>query len=742
MPKLYTFLLSGLLSFTFNLYGVTKTWIGPDGGNWSTAANWSPAGRPTANDDVVISGFTGTIIINAPSANALIQSLQIIDGADVVFAGNLSGRRITISCVGCSSSIESGSAATFSGVSGTNACDLYFTQSPSLTVDGALTFTGGGNSELYAGNANVTINGSLIFSGGGGSRLVCTGGITNVNGEIVYAGGGSTLGANPANLLINANGIYEIGRNGTSVPNASWSSSSTLKITGMTNDDPAFVNNAVLGNLIWDCPGQVAPAVLNVNLTLRRVDIYDTGTDEIRLSAQNGAGQTRTWTVTGDYTQSGGVVNLSSGNNGSGKIVFNGGNFYAANTLTETSTSGKGILEFNGASQQTAYFGSLQNTVDVIVNTADKVLLNTQLTMNAQATLILNSGRLVTSEQNLLTISAGANVTGGSLASFVEGPMRKVGNTAFTFPVGKNNTFAPIAISTPASVTDTFTAEYFDDAYLNTASFLPPLVRVSQMEHWKLERTAGSGAVRVTLFWQDGPASGINDLASLTVARFNGTDWTDCGGAAGGSVASGNILSDTISAFDWFTFGAKQAAFNPLPVELTTFTAQPLRNQVVLKWSTATENNNAWFAVERGTDGRTFTEIGRLAGAGHSATPRHYTFTDEQPLTGLNYYRLRQIDTDGQFSFSPVRTANISARERLVIYPSPVRDWLRVSWPETPEAPLQWYIFDAAGRLAATGTLTDHTAAWEIPVGQLPGGIYLLSLETGRERVTERFVKE
>lgn len=738
MPRFYALLLPIFFSVQPDVSAITKTWIGADGANWNGAANWDPAGTPTAADDAVISGFAGTIVMNS---NAFIRSLQVINGSDVQFAGSTAARRMTISCAGCSSGIENGSAATYTGIAGAGACDLYFSQSPVFTVDGTLTFTGGGTSDLVATNASVTVNGSLLFSGTGGSRLVCTNGVTVINGEIVYSGGGTTSGANQSNLFIQDNGIYEIAKNGANVPNASWSGNATLKITGMTDNDPTFINNAVLGNLYWDCPGQVVPAVLNVNLTMSRLDIYDTGAGEIQVSAQNGTGQMRTWIVNGDYTQSGGTVNLSSGNNGSGKIIFKGGNFYGSKTLTETSSSGRGILEFDGGLPQTAYFGTLQNTVDVVINTADKVLLNTQLIMNPQTTLYLQSGKLITSAQNLLTISAGATVVGGSIVSHVIGPVRKAGNTAFTFPVGKGTTYAPLAITAPAAVTDTFTAEYFDEPYPNTSSVLPPLVRVSKMEYWQLERTSGAGPVQVSLYWVDGSASGINDLPSLTVARFDGTDWSDSGGLASGSVSSGSVQSDPTSEFDLFTFGARLPAFNPLPVELTGFSATPVRNRVLLKWTTATEKNNAWFSVERSADAQVFQEIGRLPGAGNSTVPHQYTFTDERPLTGANYYRLRQTDIDGAFSFSPVRLATLGAAGSLLLYPSLVRDLLQIRLDAPAATPVQWFAFDASGRLVAAGKQEEGTTAWEIPVDKLPGGTYLLHVETGRERYAERFVK-
>ncbi len=736
MPKFYAFFCFVLLVSIPGANAVTKIWVGTDGDTWNTIASWNPAGVPLSTDDVVFTGFAGTVVLsNSPT----IQSLNIINGSDVVFAGNAPARRITVSCIGCSTGVEGGSFATFSGTSGANACDLYFISSPYFSVDGTLTFTGGGNSDLLVANATMTVNGSLQFSGAGASRLLCSNGLTYVNGEIVYSGGGSTSGENTSNLFINGNAFYELAKNGGSVPNASWATSSTLKITGMIDDDPSFTNGAVLGNLFWSSPGQTVPAKPDVNLTFYQVDIFDTGASEVQV-ASTPANQTRTWTINGDYTQSGGTVNMSSGNNGIGRINFKGGNFFANMILTETG-NGKGIVEFSGTQPQVAYFATVNNTIDVVVNTGEKVLLNTLLTINPGASFTLTSGSFVTSMQNLLTISAGATVIGGSVSSCVIGPMRKIGNTAITFPVGKGTTYAPLSITAPAAVTDTFTVEYFDDPYPNTADFLPPLVRVSHLEHWQLTGSAGAGPVQVGLHWLSGSASGINDLGSLTAAYFDGTDWMDIGGAASGTVTTGSVQSSAVAAFNRFTFGAKLLNANPLPIELKTFEVFPLRHEVELRWSTAQEKNNAFFVIERGTDGISFAEIGQTAGAGTSVSEQRYSFIDRHPAAGPNYYRLRQVDVDGQFSYSPIRSVSMGGAPRLLLFPSPVSDVLHIQLSDALEHPATWQAFDAGGRLAAAGTLGAETRNWELPVGELPEGIYLLRVDAGTETTTERFLK-
>ncbi|MBK9149386.1 MAG: hypothetical protein IPM12_16395 [Flavobacteriales bacterium] len=99
----------------------------------------------------------------------------------------------------------------------------------------------------------------------------------------------------------------------------------------------------------------------------------------------------------------------------------------------------------------------------------------------------------------------------------------------------------------------------------------------------------------------------------------------------------------------------------PLPIELLTFTAQEEDRVARLRWSTANEQGNAWFIVERSTDAQRFMPIAQLPGAGDSHERRDYIFDDAQPLPGIGYYRLRQVDLDGGGSLSQVVALSRSA---------------------------------------------------------------------------------
>lgn len=112
----------------------------------------------------------------------------------------------------------------------------------------------------------------------------------------------------------------------------------------------------------------------------------------------------------------------------------------------------------------------------------------------------------------------------------------------------------------------------------------------------------------------------------------------------------------------------------PLPVTLTAFTAAAKGSTVELKWATAAEQNNAYFAIERSANGSNWQQLATVPGAGNSSIPVNYSYTDEEPLNGISYYRLRQTDVDGTYKYSSTETVRlqIDAME-LRLYPNPVK---------------------------------------------------------------------
>ncbi|MBF9239863.1 T9SS type A sorting domain-containing protein [Hymenobacter sp. BT683] len=177
--------------------------------------------------------------------------------------------------------------------------------------------------------------------------------------------------------------------------------------------------------------------------------------------------------------------------------------------------------------------------------------------------------------------------------------------------------------------------------------------------------------------------------------------------------------------------GAELPGEPPLPVELSAFSAKADGTTAVrLAWTTASEMHNDHFAVERSLDGRVFTTVGTVDGAGTSSSALSYSFRDAKlPASAtILYYRLRQVDTNGPSTYSPMRSVVLgraSLAAQLQTYPNPAHGSVavRILGP-LPTAPLQLY--NATGRLVRTQPVTESDGDISFSLRDLPAGIYIL----------------
>ncbi|UOQ74401.1 T9SS type A sorting domain-containing protein [Hymenobacter cellulosilyticus] len=346
--------------------------------------------------------------------------------------------------------------------------------------------------------------------------------------------------------------------------------------------------------------------------------------------------------------------------------------------------------------------------------------------------LTLTNGLLSTSLTGLLTLLPSAAATEGNAGSYVTGPLRKLGNTSFVFPLGKGGVWARLGISAPATTGSAFTAEYFATAYPNQTA-TEPLKKISAVEYWNLDRAGSTDAVSVQLFWENGGRSGIDEFSSdLQVARFDGTTWVTAGnGGLSGSQAAGSVTSaGPVADMGPFTFGAAEP--EPLPVELISFTAQERKpGTVTLEWRTASEQNNKGFAVERSLDAKTWQQLAFVEGRGTTSTASSYAYSD-QVSSGIAqlYYRLRQVDFDGKASNSPVASITRSMGEgraaTVMLAPNPATTYTVVQLSAPAAGPLQVTLTDLTGRLVLQQTLADPASLELRLPAALPTGTYLV----------------
>jgi hypothetical protein len=151
------------------------------------------------------------------------------------------------------------------------------------------------------------------------------------------------------------------------------------------------------------------------------------------------------------------------------------------------------------------------------------------------------------------------------------------------------------------------------------------------------------------------------------------------GGLAAGGASAGSILSTVpFSTFSPITLASK-TGINPLPIKLFSFTAIKSHSNVEIEWITSSEINNDYFTIERSNNGSEWEAINKIKGAGNSNTTLKYFDIDKQPLSGISYYRLKQTDFNGDYSYSEITMVDFKQKDKVVIYPNPIKDNLTIA---------------------------------------------------------------
>ena len=231
--------------------------------------------------------------------------------------------------------------------------------------------------------------------------------------------------------------------------------------------------------------------------------------------------------------------------------------------------------------------------------------------------------------------------------------------------------------------------------------------------------------------FNEGIASGDNTSQTLTLDESNNNhDGTLSGFALTGS--SSNFVSST------------SGISNLLPVEWISFTTTEDNGIVSLQWSTAAELNNTGFAVERqAQDQDLWQNLGFVESVGEATQVNHYQFQDLRPQPGQNRYRLKQIDQNGAFSYSELRTVFVGpSKTKLHIFPNPAQEELNVQLNQLDPGieTLSLQIYDLQGRLVMN-EIRKNGEELKLQLDLLQTGIYLLRVEVGQEIFLARFQK-
>jgi hypothetical protein len=450
-----------------------------------------------------------------------------------------------------------------------------------------------------------------------------------------------------------------------------------------------------------------------------------------KLMPSNNSGSTANFCFAGLEIKPGNTFDIRSisGTNGDGKTFSLYGDLVNNGTF-ETRT---GTVVFSGNAGQNISGNSTTAFYNLEIDkNTQSVQCNAPVSVTN--TLALTRGVFLTTTANTLTVGPNGTSSIGNSLSYIDGPfvnqVAQSGSKTLYFPIGSNGKYRPaeLTVNHNSTASASYWGQVVNAAAAGLSYSLPAdLSRVSLTRYWQVVRSGASNLVNASLRLYYGADDGVTDFNSLRVAAGSGTNWLNLGGT-GSANSSGNILSGSFSTFNSvYTLGNATGGNNVLPVTWINFKVTPAERRMMLQWSTGTEVNCDHFEVERSINGNEFSFLGRVAGSGNSTTTQTYYFDDADYAAGTLYYRIRQVDYDGNAFYSVVRSGKFNTPE-IHIGPTVVQDGSIYIYSGEKINTIT-RIFDTSGNLVK-----------EFPINMFPGersnfsvenlasGIYIVSL--------------
>lgn len=517
--------------------------------------------------------------------------------------------------------------------------------------------------------------------------------------------------------------------------NSEWNGPTTILFGSSFINANTFNNDATLEQTGFVFSGANSGNTFNGTTTLR-----NTGNTGLRFSSLAGQPEDFNGDVIIEQVPPGFVQpSFNNMDTYAGDIIVN-----TPNTMTFGASAGRGII-MDGTTDQTWYNlgASLPPRIRTLQVNKASGEVNLATTIRIMHELDLVQGLVNSSTANIVNMLNDAVILSVSDASHVTGPVEKVGDDAFVFPVGDGGFYRSIGMGAPSTTSSVFRGQYFlvdPHPTYDHNSLDPTITAISSCEYWMLDRLSGASSVPVTLSWNNAACNSVAVPASLIVARWDGAVWRDHGnGGTTGTVPQGTVVSSgSISTFSPFTL-ASLTPDNPLPIELISFTAEMdvNNNYVDLNWSTASEKDNEFFTVERSSDLTHWTEVVFVDGAMNSQVQIDYNEKDRNPLKGVSYYRLKQTDLNGDYTYSDVRSVNNTLNgpdSRLAIssvYPNPFTGGQLKLLLDTDFSYVHVRIFDQSGR-SIIGTQyieLQGNNVIALDVENIASGVYLIEVD-------------
>ena len=612
---------------------------------------------------------------------------------------------------------------------------------------------------------NYTLNiGGNLYVQGGYFYATCksTSCIINISGDFIQTGGTFTGSDSRADQgqgspTINLTGNFDISA-GTFdfnqyTANGNKKGVTTLNLNGNFTQTGGTINvttsNGGIGDVYFTKTGtqlfsKTSGTISNkIYFTVNSTSTLDLNTSII--------------TSTGDFTLlANGELIIGSSNgitqsSASGNIQVTGSRTYST----------AGSYTYNGSVAQATGDGLPSTIKNLTINNSNNITLTN--TASVSSTMTFSAGNIfATNDTLILGTSTSILGTLARTSGHVIGKFKRwVGATTFNIliPVGAagyyeginyNYTTAP---SVGGSITALYTAT---DPGKNGFNLYDASDTINTIGYSLWTSTDGDGLTG-GVFDVDITATslpGVLDYTKLHLLRRanSGSVWTVPGTHSAGSGSNSIPIVHRTGLTVHGQYGIGSNTTNPLPIELLYFNPKLYNEIVKLSWSTASELNNDYFIVERSSDGNDFAEVIRKNGAGNSTSILFYSDEDTHPLTGYNYYRLKQIDFDGHFSYSKIETVYYNLKpidgdelQILSVAPNPFSDNLNLNFLSKRVVSAEIMLVNSSGQTIFKDKIQTNEGLNSYQFSSikvLSKGIYFVYLLCNDQKIIQKIINE
>lgn len=673
-----------------------------------TSLNISPSSTFTLNRNFAVSGnlvIDGTLNLNGFTLTVSGSDKLIRGNGSIIGAG-------TLSITGGSKTITADANLTIAGTVNIGTNSLVVTNNGAITIQTDLTGTGGGRSWVNGANSSLSVTGNVSVTSlnNGANSVLTVGG--NVTSSPFVTGTGSTTNVTGTistitlgtDAVLNATGTVTTFVAGTN------SIANYLSSTAPTNLTATATGNTF--NYKGVSPAIKATTYYNLNIDGSGVATLGATTIKGNFNALSGFTHgTATLTVSGSVEQSisssdSAFYNLTITKPDTTQDVVFGTNLKVKNTVTMT----LGNVNLNGK-----------------VLTLSSSTLSTGISGEKDNSRFIGNG-YITATRNVPT---GRTITGAGTGT---GQFAGLGLVFATGTSDLGSVTVNRYTKSQGSGTNQTPSRYFDITPTNNSGLNVTL----QTKYLEVEKSTTN--IQPIKLWKSTDGGSNYSLPTGTFT-FDSTN---------------NIVTLAgISSFSRWAPGGPTAPVNPLPVELSKFSASREQNVIVVDWITVMEKDNKEFIVEKSVDGYNFEAIGHVSGNGNTNNVTRYNHSIINAPESEVFLRLKQVDFDGKYSYSKIiavkafetEDEGMEAIPSFSIFPNPVSEnevYLKFDNADKDIAVVQ--IYDASEKLYYTEEIEVEgngvTKLFLVPSQTLSKGIYFVTIRTSTKTETLKLIVE